>query len=64
MRIAGELSSYQSGNVKNDIQVAMLKKTMDVTQQTAHDLMSALVEGAQGVSEHSSHLGRAVDFYA
>ncbi len=63
MRIAGELSSLQSGQVQNAVQVNALKKSLDATEQVNKDLLQGLAEVAQGIQE-ASPVGKNVDFYA
>jgi cystathionine beta-lyase family protein involved in aluminum resistance len=63
MRIAGELSNIRLDEANQEVKVNMLKKSMEVQQDTSSQLLNSLVAVAQGIQE-SSPVGKNIDFYA
>ncbi|MGM0608414.1 MAG: YjfB family protein [Candidatus Muiribacteriota bacterium] len=64
MRIAGEFTNFNTQKVQDEVQLKMLKKSMDLNEKSAHDLLSALVDVTDGIQGDVSHSGSNVDFYA
>jgi len=63
--IAAAATQLSQNRTANDVQIAVLKKAMDIQAQGALQLVqAATAQSAQSVSNNPPHLGNAIDTFA